>query len=113
MAWDDPTVVRTYPDAISAHVARTRLEAEGIEAFVVDENQVTNDPLLAIAVGGVKLVVRQRTVDKAREILDRPLPAHEPECPECGSRQVQVSKAGRRSAFLTVLLLGIPIGRVG
>jgi len=106
-----PAVVRSYSDAFSAHIAQSRLESEGIKALVVDENLVTNDPLLSIAVGGVKVVVSEHDVEAAREILEDKVEVEESSCPSCGSSRVQKLHAGRRSAFLTLLFLGFPIGR--
>jgi hypothetical protein len=109
---EQPTVVGTYSDVMAAHVARARLEAEGIRTFLLDENLLTVNPLLAGAMGGVKLVVAAADADIARELLARPSAVcDEPACPACGSHRIQMHHAGRRSAFLTILLLGAPIGR--
>jgi hypothetical protein len=107
-----PTLVGTYSDVMAAHVARARLEAEGIRTFLLDEHLLTIDPLIAGAIGGVKLVVAAADADLARELLARPPAAcDEPACPACGSQRIQMHHAGRRSAFWTILLLGVPIGR--
>lgn len=109
---EQPSLVGTYTDVMVAHLARARLEAEGIRAFLLDEHLLTMDPLIAGAIGGVKLVVAAADAEAAHEVLTRPPEASdEPACPACGSTRVQLHHAGRRSAFWTVLLLGIPIGR--
>ena len=108
---NEPVIVETYDDSIAAHLARARLDSEGIEAWVLDEHLVTYDPLISRAVGGVKVMVSQADQVAAREILARKAVAEPSVCPKCGSMHVTQHQAGRRSAFLTLLLLGIPIGR--
>jgi hypothetical protein len=109
---EQPTVVGTYSDVMAAHVARARLDAEGIRTFLLDEHLLTVNPLLAGAIGGVKLVVAAADADTAREVLARPAAASDaPACPACGSQRIRMHDAGRRSAFWTILLLGVPIGR--
>jgi hypothetical protein len=108
----EPVIVGTYGDSIAAHLARMCLESEGIKVSVVDENLVTLDPLITNAVGGVKLVVSGADAQAARQVLRRPESMDEQRsCPECGSTRVTLHEAGRRLAWITILLLGFPIGR--
>jgi len=109
---NEPVVVARFGDSISAHAACSRLASEGIEARVVDEHMITMDPLLGYALGGIKVVVSPENAAAAREILGSRAPAEEQEtCPRCGSTNLTAHRAGRRSAFLSILLLGLPIGR--
>jgi hypothetical protein len=48
---------------------KSRLEAEGINVFMKDENIVTQDPLVTSAVGGIKLQVNENDVEKALQII--------------------------------------------
>ena len=92
--------VATFPEAIEAHIYRTRLEAEGIPSVIADENIISNQPWHSIAYGGVKLRVRAQDQEKALAIinqirygqdLDTP-EAKEyqaPECPVCNSRNLK------------------------
>ncbi len=105
-----PTVVRTFDSAVFAHLARGRLESEGIESFIVDEHQVTNNPLTAIAVGGIKLVVAEDDLHAARELLDQRIEVSDT-CAACGSTNIERNARGRRLAFLTLMFAHIPIGR--
>jgi hypothetical protein len=61
-------VFDTMPDA---HIALGRLQAEGIEAYLADENLVQTDWLYSIAVGGIKLRVPASDKAKAEVILSR------------------------------------------
>lgn len=62
------TIAR-YSLAIEAHVARAKLESEGIPAFVADEHTITADSLYSNAMGGVRLQVPEACVEQARTIL--------------------------------------------
>lgn len=108
---DRAVTIATYPFAAEAHFFRDQLEAEGIKAFVADENVVTNDWFLGNAVGYIKLQVREADAEAAHAVLARsrkeagrwstpedeagsealaclecgqPIPEDEPKCPACG-----------------------------
>jgi hypothetical protein len=49
----------TFDHPLSAHVLKTKLENEGIEAFLTNENFLGVNPLASEAVGGVKVQVRE------------------------------------------------------
>ncbi|HAP02112.1 MAG TPA: hypothetical protein DCQ93_09335 [Bacteroidetes bacterium] len=60
----------SYPG--EAYIAKSHLEAEGIDCFITNENLLTINPLLSHAVGGVKLMVREEDYERAKEILEAP-----------------------------------------
>lgn len=60
----------TYPS--EAYIAKSHLDAEGIDCFITNENLLTINPLLSNAVGGVKLMVREEDYERAKEILEAP-----------------------------------------
>jgi hypothetical protein len=68
-AEDDLVTVATFRTAPEAELAKTALDAEGIEAFVADAETVTMDWLLGIAVGDVKIQVARSVAAQAREYL--------------------------------------------
>jgi hypothetical protein len=59
----------TYP--IDCHIVKGRLETEGIQCFVFDENMVNVNPFNSVAVGGVKLKVSLDQFEKAKLILTK------------------------------------------
>jgi hypothetical protein len=65
-------IARTYDNYIPAHIDKGRLEEEGILCWLKDENTVTIDPLLSIAVGGIKLMVAKHQLDRALSLLSDP-----------------------------------------
>ena len=64
------TTIATFDNMPAAHIAKGRLEAEGIPSWLMDENLVQTDWLYNIAVGGIKLQVEPHYAKRARTILD-------------------------------------------
>ncbi len=108
---DTSVDVGFFSDAMAAHLARARLEAEGIEAHVYDQHMVTNEPLLSGALGGVKVAVAASDAEAARRLLADKHAVEASTCPRCDSTQIERLELGRRAAFLTIISLGFPIGR--
>jgi ribosomal protein S27AE len=88
----------TYREPYKAHIARGKLEAEGIPAIVLDEHLIQIDWLYSQAIGGVKVQVPEEALKRVQEILaddhDSELemieetgmePSTEEVCPKCGS----------------------------
>jgi hypothetical protein len=90
----------TYYDPMLAQIVRARLEDNGIPCFVTDENLGTLYPAYNAAIGGIKLKVFARDLEKSRAIIAEDdtqkmddLTDEEIEnsviCPFCGSTNVQ------------------------
>jgi DNA-directed RNA polymerase subunit RPC12/RpoP len=114
--------IRAYDDAISAYIAKTRLEGEGIDCYVHDENIVTLNPLYNFAVGGVKLRVDEPDKERALEILKEiDATPHTDNtdkiiaCPSCGSTELYADfksmkdAKGILAAITSFLLAVFPI----
>lgn len=85
----------TFADTIAAHLAKNRLDAEGIPCFLSNENR----PYGPVLSGGVRLYVRAPDVPAAQDVLhphraslhvlptEPPTPGQEatatPRCPRC------------------------------
>ena len=63
------TVV-TFWTPEEAHLARNRLEAEGIRTYLADELTVSTDWGLANAIQGIKLQVAEEDAEKAVAFLE-------------------------------------------
>lgn len=61
--------IRRYDTYVPAHIALAKLREAGLEAHLQDEHTVTIDPLLNLAVGGIKLLVPNEQVEAAEKIL--------------------------------------------
>lgn len=66
-----PVEVATFLYVHEAQMARAALEAEGVEAFIQDQEMARANWMLTTAIGGVKLEVAAEDADRAREILAR------------------------------------------
>jgi len=99
-------------------MARSRLEAEGIDAYVQDANIVRMNWLYSLAVGGVRLQVSSEHAPEALAILssldsqDSGPDELSDACPECGRSRIAVLRPGRRFAFVLWLVVGFPLWRL-
>ena len=104
--------VAHYGDAGLAHVARLRVEADGIPCFIADENVAVTAWHYALATGGIKLQVPRGDVERAEASLrycesPRVLMITDPNCcPRCGSSSTCVERwSSRRTVGLIMLAL--------
>jgi hypothetical protein len=61
-------LIGRYSAVLDAQLLQSRLEVEGVPAFVVDDNIVQMNPFLTMAVGGVRVFVPESFAARAREI---------------------------------------------
>lgn len=120
---DRLVVVATFLEPNQAHLARSKLETEGIWSALDGEYHVAMNWLISNAIGGVKLLVSERDVEAAQRILDRKsggftsddagratdTEAPVEKCPVCDSDDIYRERIKRRLVFLSLLFLGIPI----
>jgi len=113
----DLVTIQTFSTPNEALIAKSRLESEGIPAFVQDANIVQMNWLYSNLVGGVRLQVASEDATQAIAVLGSTT-AGEPRderladrCPECGGSRIEVWRPARRVTFLTWLLLGLPLWR--
>lgn len=102
--------VKSFRTPIEAHLARSVLENEGIEAFVRDEYSIGLRPYLSPSMGGVRLDVPEEDLERARALLDVPPAAADPKlCPECGGEAAPVTDpTGYFAAILSTLFIMVP-----
>jgi hypothetical protein len=95
--------LKSFPNAIEAHLVKIQLEDAGIQSFVFDEHISTMNPLYNQAVGGVKVKVASDDRDAALNIIQFDSTVHETEvsrhtaCPHCKSSDVQSGFTAIRS----------------
>ncbi len=58
--------IATFMHPFQAHLAKTKLESEGIDVLIQDE---LTAQIYSTAIGGVKLQVEESNVEKATQIL--------------------------------------------
>ena len=69
--------VGAFWNSSGAHLARLRVEAEGIDCVLLDELLVSTDWLYANAAGGIKLQVPHADAARAHELLTQSRPRHD------------------------------------
>ncbi len=117
---DKLITIATFSHPIEAHILKTKLESEGIECFIADENTVTMNWLYSNAIGGVKLQVKKSHFKRAMAIIQEKhtnklsqnklyKSNNDPHCPKCNSTNVCYEKFSRRFAFISWILLGVPL----
>jgi hypothetical protein len=65
----DLVPIARFFTATEAYILQSRLEVEGVPAIVADANMVQTNPLLSIAIGGVRVLVPEADLARAEEIL--------------------------------------------
>ncbi|MGL2962844.1 DUF2007 domain-containing protein [Flavobacterium sp. RSB2_4_14] len=89
-------LLRRFQYTSEAIIYQGKLESQGVEVFLRDNNIVDSNPLYSNAVGGVKLFVKTEDYQKAEEILgevslysvdDENQPI---QCPKCSSNQIEL-----------------------
>lgn len=88
----------TYDNYVPAHIAMGRLQDDGIECWLKDENTVTIDPILTNAVGGIKLMVAEDNAKKAWELLNQLQREYKARfsCAKCGSSNIELVSTPRK-----------------
>ncbi len=111
--------IATFQYSSEAIIFKGKLESEGIEVFMRDNNTVDSNPLYSNAVGGVKLFVQNNDFEKAIDIFSNisqySLDDNEKlrKCPKCGAEQIDmVTSIQDLKSFLvflfSVFLVAIP-----
>ena len=59
------TKIATFSYSSEAAILKGKLESEGIEVFMFDNNTVDTDPMISNAIGGVKLFVYSERWEEA------------------------------------------------
>lgn len=102
-------IIQTYDNYVAAHIAMGRLQEDGINCWLKDENTVTIDPILTNAVGGIKLMVPSVQAERALAILrmlDQKNKALNP-CPQCASQNVEVVTTPRKASNWASAFIGL------
>ncbi len=111
--------IRRFRQGAEAYLSKTKLESEGIDCFVQDEHLISLNWLYSVAIGGVRLQVKSCDVKRAQEILEQQAEIKSEDivendknviyCPKCNSDKIYYEKFARKKAFISQLLLTIPL----
>ena len=105
-------VIASYTKLEDAHLAVSKLEGSGVEAWLRDEATANIYLLYSNAIGGVKVEVSADDLTRAREILELPKePSGLLQCPHCGSENVSMRQMNLFAALALIFLSLIVPGR--
>lgn len=101
--------VKSFDNYFTANIYLTRLQSDGVECWLKDENTVTIDPMLSNAIGGIKIIVKKEDEQKVIKLLrayhiEYMLSAT---CPECGSNSFSQITKPKTTNYLTAILTWI------
>lgn len=88
--------IAAFQYSSEAIIIKGKLESEGIDVFIRDNNTIDSNPIYSNAIGGVKLFVRTEDFFKATDILSKisqySLDDNQKliKCPKCGSEQIDM-----------------------
>lgn len=120
--------VATFNFSHDAHMAKNKLEAEGITCIIADEFTIAMVWLYSNALGGIKVKVPEEQYEEARNILDEdysddlndiedhvwdeefediPDPDGEVECPYCHSTDNELIESEQPATLLSRLTFGM------
>ncbi|MDB5206623.1 MAG: hypothetical protein JWR72_1698 [Flavisolibacter sp.] len=103
-------ILKSFANYIDAHILLGRLEEEGIQCWLKNENTTTIMPIWTTAIGGIQLMVNEDQSQRAGDLLKK-FEAEKKKvtkCPECGSEDVEYINTMRKpvnwlSAAITFL----------
>ena len=85
-----------------------RLEEDGINCWLKDENTATINPILSNAIGGIKLMVETTQAERAKTILKDLELQYKASvtCPRCGSHNIELVNTPRKPANWITAIFG-------
>ena len=102
---DNYSLLAVFEYSTEAQVAKSRLDAEGVRTLLMDEKTVDSDPLISQAIGGVKLLVHNDHITKAKKIYNqiRTYATDDDNqpytCPNCNSHKILIAPLQRKNLF--------------
>ena len=90
------TLLIRFQYSSEAIIYQGKLESQGIDVFLRDNNTIDSNPLYSNLLGGVKLYVKTEDFDRANEVLgDVSLYSVDDDnqaikCPKCGAEQIDM-----------------------
>jgi hypothetical protein len=117
-------ILRRFRDLPEAMLAKGKLDSEGVESFLADDNTVRMDWLWSNLLGGIKLLVNSEDVDVATRSLDEPIPEEidfegaadyqQPRCPRCQSLDINFEELYKPIAYGSLFVsFPLPMQRKG
>lgn len=94
-----------------ADIIVMKLQEAGVESFIADQTLTTINPLYSGAIGGIRIQIDENDLETAQAILFEAEPVDKGifQCPKCSSDNIEYENVSKRSAFLSLFLINMPI----
>ena len=91
-------VLQSFTNYVDAHIILGRLQEEGIDCWLKNENTTTIMPIWTTAIGGIQLMVNQTQFERASAFLATIVAEKRKNvlCPKCGSSEVEFINTMRK-----------------
>jgi len=101
--------VNVFMNYIDANITLGRLQGDGIDGWLMDENTVTINPIWTTAVGGIKLMVSEADADTAICLLNKYRDEQKQKivCPRCRSHNVEIISTNRKPGNWFSVIIGL------
>ena len=102
---DNYTVLAVFEYSTEAQTYKSKLDSEDIRTMLADEKTIDSDPLISLAIGGVKLLVHNNDFERAMEIYNEIRPYRQDEngndlhCPKCNSTRILMAPPNRKNVL--------------
>jgi hypothetical protein len=117
-------LLRRFRDLPEAMLAKGKLDSEGLESFLADDNTVRMDWLWSNLLGGIKLLVNPEDAAAATRSLEEPIPEQidfegaadyqQPRCPRCQSLDISFEELYKPIAYGSLFVsFPLPMQRKG
>lgn len=102
-------LIASFNDYIEANIILGRLQSEGINCWLKDENSATITPFLSNAIGGIKIMVLNEQAERAKAILAEIDGERKKKlsCPSCGSHNIEFVTTPRKPGNWFSVLFGL------
>jgi len=97
------TVLAVFEYSTEAQLTKIKLDSENIRTMLADEKTVDSDPLISLAIGGVKLLVHNDDLERALEIYNdirlysKDKKGQDIHCPKCGSTRILMAPPNQKN----------------
>ena len=91
-------ILQSFTNYVDAHIILGRMQEEGIDCWLKNENTTTIMPIWTTAIGGIQLMVNESQFERASTILQNIIAEKRKNilCPKCGSNEVEYINTMRK-----------------
>ncbi len=100
----------TCDNAVEAHLIKGKLNNEGIDCFITNENTSTLIPYMNNMMGaGVQVMIHKEDYDRARELVKDKLQPDNTDivCPYCGSHRIGLGLGNHKCMKLFIIFMAL------